>query len=99
MEARLMRETRAALTTHVGGAPSVAQQMLIERAAQLQLRLAMFDRTFAKDGADSESASKRYVAWSASLSRTLRILGVQAVASRPLTTAERLARPHQAAAA
>ena len=38
-EARLMRDTRAALTRHVGGSPSATQRMLVERAATLSLHV------------------------------------------------------------
>jgi hypothetical protein len=49
-EARLMRETRAELAAHVGGRPTAVQSALIERAAQLSLRIAAMDRRFAELG-------------------------------------------------
>ncbi len=42
----------SALVAHVGGKPSVVQQTLIERACQLQIRIAMMDRDFGWQGAD-----------------------------------------------
>jgi hypothetical protein len=48
-EARLMRETRAALVAHVGGKPSAVQAAMIERACQLTLRIVAMDRKFAED--------------------------------------------------
>ena len=84
-EARLMRGTRAALIAHVGGKPSVVQQTLIERACQLQIRIAMMDRAFADGGEQTEHDSRTYLAWSNSLTRTLRELGVKAVTERPAT--------------
>ena len=51
-EARLMRGTRSALVAHVGGRASVVQQTLIERACQLQIRIAMMDRDFADGRVD-----------------------------------------------
>jgi heme oxygenase len=80
-EARLMRETRAALTAHVGGSPSATQRALIERACQLTLRLAAMDQRFADTGAQTEHDSRTYLAWSNSLTRTLRDLGHKATAS------------------
>ena len=77
-EARLMRGTRAALIAHVGGRPSVVQQTLIERACQLQIRIAMMDRAFADGGGQTEHDSRTYLAWSNSLTRTLRELGIAA---------------------
>jgi hypothetical protein len=75
-EARLMRGTRAALTAHVGGKPSAVQRTLIERACQLQIRIAMMDRDFAAGCVQTEHDSRTYLAWSNSLTRTLRALGV-----------------------
>jgi hypothetical protein len=77
-EARLMRGTRSALTAHVGGKPSIVEQTLIERACQLQIRIAMMDRDFASGCAQTEHDSRTYLAWSNSLTRTLRELGVNA---------------------
>jgi hypothetical protein len=89
-EARLMRGTRSALIAHVGGKPSVVQQTLIERACQLQIRIAMMDRDFAAGGGQTEHDSRTYLAWSNSLTRTLRELGVDGASARPLTPAEAL---------
>ena len=84
-EARLMRGTRAALIAHVGGKPSVVQQTLIERTCQLQIRIAMMDRDFAGGGAQTEHDSRTYLAWSNSLTRTLRELGLKGAADKPPT--------------
>jgi hypothetical protein len=81
-EARLMRSTRAALIAHVGGKPSVVQQTLIERACQLQIRIAMMDRDFADGGVQTEHDSRTYLAWSNSLTRTLRELGLKGAADK-----------------
>ena len=74
--------TRAALIAHVGGKPSVVQQTLIERACQLQIRIAMMDRDFAAGGVQTLHDSRTYLGWSNSLTRTLRELGSGA----PLTS-------------
>jgi hypothetical protein len=90
-EARLMRETRAALTAHVGGAPSATQRALIERACQLTLRLAAMDQRFADTGGQTDHDSRVYLAWSNSLTRTLREIGLKGAAERAPTLAEVLA--------
>lgn len=98
-ESRLMRGTRAALIAHLGGRPSVVQQTLIERACQLQIRLAMMDRAFAASGVQSDHDSRCYLAWSNSLTRTMRELGVHGAAERPGTLADLVARIQPSAAA
>jgi hypothetical protein len=89
-EARLVRGTRAALFAHVGGTPSIVQQTLIERACQLQIRIAMMDRDFANGYVQTEHDSRTYLAWSNSLTRTLRELGIEPGRTRTLTPAEAL---------
>lgn len=89
-EARLMQAMRTALAEHVGGTPSAPQIALIERAAQLSLRVAMMDRKFAETGVQTEHDTRTYLAWSGHLARVMRVLGPPA-AARPLTPAEALA--------
>jgi len=87
-EARLMREFRADLVRHVGGKPSTVETGLIERAAQLQLRLALFDAQFAEQGEMSDHVSRTYLAWSNSLARTLALLGLKPAKPEALTAAD-----------
>lgn len=75
-EGRLMRRVRSELTAHVGGKPSAPQRMLIERATTLALHVEMLDRKVLQGGAMTEHDSRTYLAWSNSLTRTLRELGV-----------------------
>jgi hypothetical protein len=89
-EARLMREFRAELVRHVGGKPSTVETGLIERAAQLQLRLAIFDARFAEQGDMTEHDSRTYLAWSNSLARTLAVLGLKPSKPKALTANESL---------
>lgn len=77
-EGRLMRRVRSELTAHVGGKPSATQRMLIERATTLSLYVEMLDRKMLEAGAQTEHDSRTYLAWSNSLTRTLRELGLQA---------------------
>ena len=83
VEGRLVRDTRAALLAHVGGTPSATQRALVERAVQLTLRIATMDRKFAETGVQTEHDSRTYLAWSGSLSRALRDLGLKGAAERP----------------
>jgi hypothetical protein len=97
-EARLLRETIAALTAHVGGRPSATQAALIRRCAWLTLRVALLDEKMLQAGEMGERDSKTYLAWSNSLARTLRDLGLKGVAERPPTLAEVIAAGRTAAA-
>jgi hypothetical protein len=97
-EARLMRETRAALVAHVGGTPSATQAVLIDRCVQLTLRVAAMDRKFAESGSMTQHDSNFYLAWSNSLSRALRDLGMKATGRKALTLTEHIARQAGAAA-
>ncbi len=98
-EARLVRETRADLTAHVGGKPSATQRALIERAAQLTLQVWLFDRKAALTGGTmTERDSRQYLAWSNTLVRTLKQLGTKGAADRPPSLAEHIASRTRAAA-
>jgi hypothetical protein len=66
----LLRETRARLTKHVGGSPSAVELALIERAAQLTLKVAQLDAKL-DAGAMTDHDHRHYLAWSNSLTRTL----------------------------
>jgi hypothetical protein len=97
-EARMMRETRAELTAHLGGAPSTVQKLLIDRAVILRLQLALLEAK-SNVGTLSERDGRQYLAWSNSLTRLLREMGVKAVAERPRTLDEIRAARTQATAA
>jgi hypothetical protein len=85
IEARLARETRADLIAHLGGNPSATQKVMVERAVQLTLRVQAMDRKFAETGKQTELDSRTYLAWSASLARLMRDLGMKPSASRAPT--------------
>lgn len=73
----------------MGGKPSVVETALIERAAQLQLRLAIFDAKFVEKGEMTDHDARTYLAWSNSLTRTLGELGLEA-STRSLSPDEAL---------
>lgn len=77
----MMAAIRFDLIQHVGGSPSVTQRLLIERCVQLSLHLALLDRKLATGEILGEGASRQYLAWSNSLSRALRELGLQPAAT------------------
>jgi hypothetical protein len=92
-EARLLRETVGDLTRHVGGHPSATQRALIERAAWLTLHVAQLDAKAAATGGMTDHSARQYLAWSNSLTRTLRELGLKGPAERAPTLAEVIAAP------
>ena len=77
-EARLLRRTREALTKHVGGKPTATQRAMIDRAAMLTLHLARMDVRAIEAGDFSDHASRQYLGWSNTLTRTLARLGMDA---------------------
>jgi hypothetical protein len=81
-EAKLMKRVREELVAHCGGAPSSTQQILINRAAALSLRLHLMDREAAASGGLSEKNGREYLCWNNALVRLLRSLGLDSAASR-----------------
>ncbi len=98
-EARLIRAFREELTAHVGGKPSATQRVLIDRAAVLQLRLALMDRATLATPGMSEKNGREYVCWTNALTRVLAALGPAAKAAEaPPDLRTHLARKAAAAA-
>ncbi len=90
--ARLLRVVRAELTAHVGGRPSMVQQVLIGQAAALHLQISLMDAKAAeRGGVMSARDSRHYLSWCANLQRLLRQLGMKAAAATPRTLADHLA--------
>jgi len=87
-EGRELLTFRETLVKHVGGKPSAAQTVLIDRATMLQMHLNRLDETAAAGGLLSEHATKIYLAWSNTQARTMRMLGLKATAERAPTLAE-----------
>lgn len=82
-EARFLRETRKLLIAHLGGKPSATQAVLIERAAMLRLHLAQLDEKAFREGSSLTGFDQRqYLAWSNSLDRAMRTLGLQGTRER-----------------
>lgn len=97
-EARLLKRMEAELTRHVGGTPSATQRALIARAAMLTLHVAMLDaRALENSGAMTGHDQRAYLAFSNSLSRALRDLGLDAATAAPPSLADIIATPARAA--
>lgn len=87
-ESKLLASVKKDLTAHLGGKPSAVQRMLIDRIAALSLRCHLMERESAQSGEMSERNGRSYLAWSNSLTRALRQIGLDAVPppkSKPLT--------------
>ncbi len=90
-EVKLLRSVTRSLVSHVGGSPSATQEALINRAAWLTLHLATMDRKIMSEGGPSERDSRQYLAWSNSLSRLIRQIGIVGATSKPPSLDELLA--------
>ncbi len=82
-EWRYIQGVVAQLTKHVGGNPSPVQAALIQRAAWLSIRVAVFDKKFARTSTMSERDSNTYIAWSNCLTRTLTKIGLKEISAKP----------------
>lgn len=88
--ARIYRRTKRDLTAQVGGKPSATQALLIERAAILSLHMSYIDARTLQAGQISDHDSRTYLAWSNTLTRTVRELGGSTVkTSDPLDRLQR----------
>ena len=83
-----MAGVKADLTAHVGGNPSATQRMLIDRAAQLTLRLAMLE---ARPSPMDDHAANQYLAWNNSLVRLMARLGMTGAKQRAPDLREHIA--------
>jgi hypothetical protein len=89
-EAMFMRRVRAELTAHVGGKPSAVERQLIERAVRLSLALELMDERLTHGAAFGAHDHNSYLAWSNSLGRTLRLLGLKPT-PKPAPTLQEIA--------
>ena len=88
-EARYLAAARQHLIEHVGGNPSTTQLVLIDRCAWLMLHCFLLDqRIVSGQQSWSENDRKCYLAFSNSLVRTLREIGLEGSAPRQPSLAE-----------
>lgn len=97
-EARLLATVRADLIKHLGGAPSAVQLALVDRAAMLSLHVAMFDSKALEGGGLSTDDAKKYLAYSNSLARCLRTLGLEPKSTPRRSLADELMEAERAGA-
>lgn len=90
-EGRYLAACRAELAQHVGGNPSPAERVLIDRLAWLQLHVLLIDEQVAGGKPMSDHDRKSYLAFSNAISRGMRALGLKAAAPRVPTMTEYLA--------
>src|ERR1700746_1531117 len=81
-EGRFLSAARHRLIQHLGGDPSTTQLVLIDRIAWLMLHCFMLDQRIAAGGDWAENDRKCYLAFSNSLVRSLREIGLDAGAGR-----------------
>lgn len=88
---RILRATRKALIDHLGGEGRITefQRVLVERAAMLQIRIAMLDEKMLA-GTFTAFDGKEYLAWSNSLVRAMSALGVQQTNGKPSDPMQKL---------
>ena len=90
-EAVLLRRTKAALVKHIGGKPTTTQRALIDRAGMLTVHIARMDEAAMKNGGFGDLASRQYLAWSAHLTRTMKLLGFDEAAAKPPSVGDAIA--------
>ena len=81
-EGLLLARVRRELLEHVGPNPTYIQRHLIDRAAILSLRLAQLDYRIIEERPMTLLDNAQTVAWQNSLTRVLRMLGVDKPATR-----------------
>lgn len=79
-QSRLLRETVRELTAHVGGSPTVTQQLIIDRVAQIRLQLMLHDEKIAA-GEATDYDGKVYGALHNHYRLLLRELGIKGAAT------------------
>ena len=98
-EGRRLSVIRSSLAEHVGGNPSVAQSLLIDRIAILCLRMELMDKRALQAGAITDRSAREYLGWNNSVSRMIRQLGLKGAADKQPSLSEYIARKTEPAAA
>jgi hypothetical protein len=87
-EGRFLAAARHRLIEHLGGNPSTTQLVLIDRIAWLMLHCFQLDQRIASGADWGENDRKCYLAFSNSLVRSLREIGLEGNTGREPTLAE-----------
>src|SRR5687768_15539098 len=77
LEARREKAIVAELVTHVGGAPTPVQKLLIARAARLAVTTELIERRILESGEVGDLNGRQVLAWTNSLRQVLALLGVE----------------------
>lgn len=91
-EGRYLKQFRTELLQHLGGTASPTQRELVARASWLSLRCCQLDAKIAAGEDFTLHDSRTYLAWSNSLARALRQLGLKPAEAPAPTLADHLAR-------
>jgi hypothetical protein len=95
-QGRYLATARHHMMEHIGGKPTIAQHVLIDRIAWLMLHCHLLDQRIVSGAAWGENDRKCYLAFPNSLVRSLREIGVEASAGREPNLAEVLKADHVA---
>lgn len=87
-EGRFLAACRAELASHVGGSPSPAERVLIDRLAWLQLHVLLIDERVSGGHPMSGHDQRAYLAFSNAISRGMRTFGLKAAAAPVDPTAD-----------
>jgi hypothetical protein len=98
-EGRFLAACRAELAAHVGGTPSKAEAVIIDRVAWLRLHIALIDERVAGGKPMSGHDMRAYMAFSNSVVRAMQKLGLHGKEAAPPTLSEYLAIASEGAAA
>lgn len=90
-EARLVKCLHDDLVAHVGGKPSVTQRVLIDQACALRLRIALMERDGIGEREMSQQRQIQFLAWTGSLTRLLRDIGLEGAPAPKPTHSEWMA--------
>lgn len=91
-EAVTIRRMRAEFTAHIGGNPSATQRAMIERAVMVKFHLLALDEKVLKAaGSMTEHDTRQYLAWTNTLTRLMRDMGMRGKAEKAPSLADHIA--------
>jgi hypothetical protein len=94
-EGRFLAACRAELAAHVGGAPTRAEAVVIDRVAWLRLHLVLIDERAAGGKPMSAHDQRAYLAFSNAVVRAMQKLGLKGAAEQSPSFREYWTRPRE----
>src|SRR5882762_8931998 len=85
---RFLAAARAEMAAHIGGEPSAAQRVLIDRCAWLRLHVMLLDEKVAGGKPLTPHDQRAYLAFSNSLVRAMREFGMKPAVAKPMDAVE-----------